>query len=381
MLRRLYTKIGRRLVTLFRQPRRAQTVIAVVGLSAAAALLLLSATGIDHYRENVALNIGADVVGALVTIVLITPIIRRAQNGRIREQAHLNYAWFTEQVAAATRSVRILDTFSSLLDHDITDRFFRALTKVMEREAAVQVLLLDPDSPAVAVRARELDQAPEHTDVRREIMRNLRTLQRFELGLSDQARRLFEVRLYSASAGVTLYQWDDRALVSFLSIGRLSGQGAQLDVPMGSQVGTFVDQRFGELWRFSRPFSRFLRLRLTLVEVDGSQREYSCRYLDVGEVRYVIDHDVLGQMARRRRGELGAYLNADPSRPFELDLVDDRDTPLYERLTGHFLDKYGDGLSPFIYLIPVGAEAGMTTTVTSLSRPSGSESAEQQVGS
>jgi len=376
---RMFKRATHRVVTLARQPRRAQMIVAVVGLSALAALLMLSAAGMDQYRENVALNIGADVVGALVTIVLITPIIRRAQNGRIREVSHLNYAWFTEQVSGATRSIRVLDTFSSLLDLDITDRFFRALTKVMGREASVQVLLLDPDSPAVAVRAKELDQAPEHTDVRREIMRNLRALQRFEQLLNTDARRLFEVRLYSASAGVTLYQWDDRALVSFLSIGRLSGQGAQLEVPMSSQVGAFVDQRFAELWRFSRPLNRFLQLRLTLVEADGSQREFSCRYVDVGEVRYVANHEVLGQMARRRRGELGAYCDGDPARPFELDLVDDRDESLYAKLASHFTDKYGDGISPFIHLIPVGAHARSAGAITRI-RPNGPLDADQGAG-
>src|SRR5262245_34459320 len=128
---RMFKRATHRVVTLARQPRRAQMIVAVAGLSALAALLMLSAAGMDQYRENVALNIGADVVGALVTIVLITPIIRRAQNGRIREVSHLNYAWFTEQVSGATRSIRVLETFSSLLDLDLTDRIFRALTKVM----------------------------------------------------------------------------------------------------------------------------------------------------------------------------------------------------------------------------------------------------------
>ena len=380
MPERMFKRLTHRVVTLARQPRRTQTIVALAALSAVAVLLLLSAAGMDQYRDNVALNIGADVVGALVTIILITPIIRRAQNGRIREMSHLNYDWFTEQVAGATRSIRVLDTFSSLLDLDITDKFFRALTKVMGREASVQVLLLDPDSPAVAVRARELDQAPEHTDVRREIMRNLRVLQRFEQLLPADARRLFEVRLYSASSGVTLYQWDDRALVSFLSIGRLSGQGAQLEVTMSSQVGAFVDQRFAELWRFSRPLNRFLLLRLTLIEADGSQREFSCRYIDVDEVRYVANHDVLGQMARRRRGELGAYCDGDPARPFELDLVDDSDESLHAKLTSHFTDKYGDGISPFIHLIPVGAHARSAGAVTAI-RTNGPREARQGAGS
>jgi hypothetical protein len=322
------------------------------GLVAVSALLLIGGQDLDHYRANVEVNVGADLVGALVTIFLITPVIRLAQSGRVREHAYLNYAWFTARAAGATRSLRLLDTFSTLLDGDVSDQFFRALSRAMDSEASVQILLLDPDSPAVTLRARELDQSPKHTDVHREIMRNLRALQRFEQQLAPHLRRLFEVRLYAVSAGVTLYQWDDRALVSFLSIGRLSGQGAQLEVLMGSQVGGFVDQRFTELWRIGRPMGRFLQSRVALVEDGGLRREFACQYVDNAGARYIVHNEVLAHMVRRRHGDLVVYSEDDPAQPLRLRLVDD-DSELYITLTDHFMVKYGAELSPIISLGPV----------------------------
>jgi hypothetical protein len=360
MIRHTYRQVTRRITRLATQPRRWQTVAVMCGLVAVSALLLIGSRGLDHYLENVELNVGADLVGALVTIFLITPVIRLAQIGRVREHAYLNYAWFTAQAAGATRSLRLLDTFSTLLDGDISDQFFRALRRAMDSDASVQILLLDPDSPAVTLRARELDQSPEHTDVHREIMRNLRALKRFEQQLTPRLRRLFEVRLYSASAGVTLYQWDDRALVSFLSIGRLSGQGAQLEVLMGSQVGSFVDQRFTELWRIGRPMGRFLQSRVTLVGDDGLRRDFACHYVDTAGARYIVHNEVLAYMVRRRHGDLVAYSEDDDARPLRLRLVDD-DSTLHVTLTNHFMVKYGAELSPIISLSPVEDDAIPTT--------------------
>jgi hypothetical protein len=362
MIRRNYRRFTRRVTRLATQPRRWQTVTTMCGLLAVSALLLIGGgRHQQNYLEALELNVGADLVGALVTIFLITPIIRLAQIGRVREHAYLNYAWYTARAAGATRSIRLLDTFSTLLDGDSSARFFRGLNRVMDREGSVQILLLDPDSLAVTLRTRELDRSTEHTDVHREIVRNLRALHRFEQQLAPHKRRLFEVRLYSASAGVTLYQWDNRALVSFLSIGRLSGQGAQLEVLMGSQVGSFVDQRFTELWQISRPMDRFLQSRVTLVDADGLRRDFACQYVDNEGARYVVHTEVLAYMARLRQGDLVAHIEDDQARPLRLRLVDD-DSELHVNLTDRFMVKYGTELSPIIWLSPV--EDGDATPTT-----------------
>jgi hypothetical protein len=53
-----------------------------------------------------------------------------------------------------------------------------AADNALERQAVVQILLLDPDSLATVQRARELDDP----DVYHEIMRNLRVLREFREG-------------------------------------------------------------------------------------------------------------------------------------------------------------------------------------------------------
>jgi hypothetical protein len=346
-------RLGRRMLRPLRQPRRAQIVGVFLGVVAVALLLLWQARNLADYDENLALNMGADIVGALLTIFLITPILRRAQGGRVREHVRLDYEWYTEQVSGATSVVKLLDTFSNILDQPVTRRFLRSVEGAIERSAYVQILLLDPDSLAVQQRERELGDRPGHADVRREILRNLRTLDAFEHALSDKQRRRFEVRLYNASAGVTLYRWDDKVLVSFLTVGRLSGQGPQLEVTVASPLGGFVEQRFEELWHFSKPMDQFMHLPLTLVEADGSARELTCRFVAHEGRHYVMDQHVVTEMARRRDGRLEAFCRPEPAVRYEPVLVDDREIELWTVLREQYAEKYDGRGAAFVLLKPL----------------------------
>src|SRR5262245_43489496 len=62
-------------------------ILAALGLiTILAALLLWQAYGIPQYTENLALNLGADLIGAIVIIFVISPLITRAQHGRVRDR-------------------------------------------------------------------------------------------------------------------------------------------------------------------------------------------------------------------------------------------------------------------------------------------------------
>ncbi len=343
----------RRLSRPLRQPRRTQIIGVFLGVTAVAVLLIWYAHPIADYNENFALNMGADIVGALLTIFLITPILRRAQGGRVREHVRLDYDWYTEQVSGATSAVKLLDTFSNILDQPVTRRFLRALEGAIDRSAYVQILLLDPDSLAVVQRERELGDRPGQADVRREILRNLRTLDAFEHALADRHRRRFEVRLYNASAGVTLYRWDDKVLVSFLTVGRLSGQGPQLEVTVASPLGGFVEQRFEELWHFSKPMDQFMHLPVTLVEADGATRDLTCRFVAHEGHQYVMDQQVVTEMARRRDGSLQAYCRGEVAVRYEPVVVDDRDADLTSLLRELYVEKYDGRGGAFVLLKPL----------------------------
>jgi hypothetical protein len=351
-LGRLRRRISRALTRPLSGPRRVQTVIGLLALAAVAVLLLRAGDGIDHYQQNLAINIGADMIGAIVTVFVITPLIARAQDGRVREHPRLDYEWFVDQVPRSTSWVQVLDTFSNLLDRPVTARFFRALEQALQHRAHIQILLLDPDSLAVSMRAQELGQGSGQAGIRAQIMRNLRTLDAFQRDLPERYRRRFEVRVYSAASGVTLYRWDDKALVSFLTVGRLSGQGSQLEVAVGSPLGTFVGQRFDELWHAGRPMDQFMRMLLRIDDPAGALREFSCPFVQFQDMAYVLHSELIAHLADHRDGGLHAYRHDDPDSRYELVLIDDASDE-FGGLLDHFDDKYDLRGSAFVWLRPV----------------------------
>ncbi|TJZ95158.1 hypothetical protein FCI23_52555 [Actinacidiphila oryziradicis] len=335
---------------MLRTPRRPQSLTVLTVLAAVAGLLLWRASTMDSYGENLALNLGTDFVGVVITVFVIGPLISRAQEGRVREHTRLDYEWFAAQVYGSTTNVKVLDTFSNLFGPQFSERLFRGVRSATAQGARVQILLLDPDSLAVILRGRELGE--QNADIRRDIMRNLRTLDQFAGRLGDTARQLLEVRLCSTSPGVTLYRWDERCLVSFLTVGRLSGEGIQLEVAVRSPLGTFVEQRFDELWRQSKPMDRFTHLPVTLVDTADGRRGFSCRFVHVEDCLYVDAPDLVTYLARHRLDQLIAYSEAlNGAGAHEVVVVDD-ESELHELLIRHFAEKYDASATAIVELRP-----------------------------
>ncbi|WP_367320629.1 hypothetical protein [Streptomyces sp. HUAS ZL42] len=333
-----------------RTPRRPQSLTVLVLLTACAGFLLWSSHSMAAYGQNFALNLGTDIVGVVVTIFVIGPLISRAQEGRVREHTRLDYEWFAAQVHGATSNVKVLDTFSNLFGPQFSERLFRGVKSATAHGTRVQILLLDPDSLAVILRGRELGE--RSADIRRDILRNLRTLDRFAQRLDENARQLLEVRLCSTSPGVTLYRWDERCLVSFLTVGRLSGEGVQLEVAARSPLGTFVEQRFDELWQQGKPMERFTRMPVTLVDTEDGRREFTCHFVFVDDCLYVSAPDLVTYLARHRLDQLSAYSEAlSAAGAHELFVVDD-ESALHEQLIQHFTEKYDASATAFVELRP-----------------------------
>jgi len=338
------------LLRALRSPRRPQSLTVLVLLAAVAGVLLWRARAMDSYSANLALNLGTDLVGVVITVFVIGPLISRAQEGRVREHTRLDYEWFSAQVYGATSNVKVLDTFSNLFGPQFSERLFRGVKAATAHGARVQILLLDPDSLAVILRGRELGERSD--DIRRDILRNLRTLDRFAQRLGETSRQLLEVRLCSTSPGVTLYRWDERCLVSFLTVGRLSGEGVQLEVAVRSPLGTFVEQRFDELWQQGKPMERFTHLPVTLVDAADGRREFSCRFVFVDDCLYVSGPDLVTYLARHRLDQLSAFSEGLGIAGAHEVLVVDDESDLHGRLIHHFAEKYDASATAFVELRP-----------------------------
>jgi hypothetical protein len=148
------------------------------------------------------------------------------------------------------------------------------------------------------------------------------------------------------------HRWDERCLVSFLTVGRLSGEGVQLEVAVRSPLGAFVEQRFDELWQQSKSMERFIHLSVTLVDATDGRREFSCRFVHVHDCLHVAGHDVVSYMARHRLDQLSAYSEAlNVPGAHELIVVDD-ESELHELLRQNFAEKYDASATAFVELRP-----------------------------
>jgi len=326
---------------------RPKVVLALLVLLALATLLLLWAKGIGQYGQNLALNVGADLIGASVVIFVVSPLITRAQYGRIREHRRMDYGKFTNRVMQATTEIRVLDTFSFLFDKPGADHFFRAAREAMSRQAHVRVLLLHPDSRAARQRASELASDRGHVDLHREIMRNVRQLDAFATSLTEPLAHRFDARLYAASASVTLYRWDDRSLISFLPIGRLSGDGTQLEVGSTSPLGTFVGERFDELWDHGSPITECLRIRLDVTDGQSTAFTHLCEYVHHDDRIHVAEPALLAHLAARTSR---FYASVPPDgATYLLEAVDPAEQ---EALGTLFAEKYERAGHSFVRLTP-----------------------------
>jgi hypothetical protein len=330
---------------------RGWLVFLLVGFAAAASLVVYGTLAVSDGLANTALSLGTNALGALVTVAIIAPILRYLQEGSVREHRRMDYEWFMRQAAAANRSVQILTTFSSGLNPPLTDRFLKALAAALTRDTTIEILLVNPNSLAAKQRQQELSGA---SNVQRDIMNNVRSLGTFIAGLSDAQRERVGVRLYDASASITLYRWDDRALVSFLPIGRFSEHGTQLEVSMRSPLGEFVEQRFEELWHHSTTtaMEQFVQLHVTLVEDDQTLRHFHARYVTDDDRHYVVQTELLAVMARRP-DTLLVYCDGDRTQLYDLTIVDARDPALHERLNSAYQVKYDARAYAFVGLLPV----------------------------
>jgi hypothetical protein len=159
--------------------------------------------------------------------------------------------------------------------------------------------------------------------------------------------------LYTASPSITVYRWDEKALVSFFPVGKISSQGIQLEITVSSPLGEFVNQRFNTLWTVGKDLGKFMRLAVTLVDAAVADPNLEVKFVQLDGRFYVDNSRMVAQMARRRTAATLVYSHYDQQVLNELALVDDTQPELLATLSNQFLEKYGHSNEVFISLEPV----------------------------
>jgi hypothetical protein len=255
----------------------------------ASAAMLVWAWRLHGFARDLLLNLGASVVLAAISYVIFDPLFEEARKARVQEHVSFDQAAFIQVLRRTARRVRILDTWTILLELRHREQTLGAIRAALEQGAQVQVLLLDPDCVAAQQRTEELEK--QHVDVPRQIEENLRHLYGFWATLDNHLRPRLQVHIYDASPSIQLYQWDGHALISFFPIGKLSFNVPQLEVDMASPWGEFVHARFEELWGHHQTtlvLEKYWSAPVVLRHADSDMAKDRVPYVTVGG-RYYID--------------------------------------------------------------------------------------------
>ncbi|RAO44761.1 hypothetical protein GAR06_03764 [Micromonospora saelicesensis] len=334
----------------------------VVGgaLFAIAVVMLLAAWRSTGFLSDLLLNLGASVVLAAISYVIFDPLFEEARKARVQEHLSFDQQAFVTRLHRSGRRVRILDTWTILLEQRHREDTLSAVRAALANGAQVQLLLLDPDCTAAQQRSEELER--QRVDVPRQIRTNLRHLAAFAEALDSRLRHRLQVRLYDASPSIQLYQWDGRALISFFPIGKLSFNVPQLEVDMDSPWGGFVHARFEELWEHEQAtldLERYWSVTVTLRHDESDVVEVRAPFVTVDGQHYV---DCRGF---RVTGPLTVRAVLPPRAPgaapgvFALAEPADGDRTPVAVVKRHFDQKYGhdDGERDVRRLVPPPGDA------------------------
>ncbi|GAB4102472.1 hypothetical protein GCM10028790_14900 [Micromonospora taraxaci] len=320
-----------------------------------AVVMLLGAWRSTGFLSDLLLNLGASVVLAAISYVIFDPLFEEARKARVQEHLSFDQQAFVTRLHRSGRRVRILDTWTILLEQRHREETLTAIRAALANGAQVQLLLLDPDCTAAQQRSEELER--QRVDVPRQIRANLRHLSAFADALDSRLRHRLQVRLYDASPSIQLYQWDGRALISFFPIGKLSFNVPQLEVDMDSPWGGFVHARFEELWEHDQAtlnLERYWSVTVTLRHDDSDVVEVRVPYVTVDGQHYVDCRDFRVTGPLTVRAVLPPRAPAAAPAVFALAEPADGDHTPAEVVKRHLDQKYGhdDGRRAVYRLVP-----------------------------
>ncbi|WP_239395951.1 BTAD domain-containing putative transcriptional regulator [Frankia sp. CiP3] len=219
-----------------------------------------------------------------------------AQFGGGRLLGGFDPEYFISRAAASRRIVQVLNTWTDLVTTLHEQAFATAVNSALNGGALVQILLLDPDSPAAAQREEDLDRT---INVPEAIRDNLRRLDAIRTGLDPGLRHRMSVRVYTEQPLTSYHRWDNGAIVSTYPVGRSSAVSTQHETTIDSTLVQFIEERFAALWRpeVSISLDDYLKLPLLIGSCTDGPLELTVRYVRTEGAVYLAD-DTLARLVR-----------------------------------------------------------------------------------
>jgi hypothetical protein len=199
-----------------------------------------------------------------------------------------------EWIGAARRSIRIMDTSSTLMA-EAGPSFARAVERAVTRGVAVRVLLLAPTTKAALERAAEIQDPVFET----RIEENIRELRRIahKMRADGIPADLLDARLYDRLPHCSVHGVDERMMLGFLPYRRRTSRVKHLEVFGETPLGQFADEQFEDQWRTARPLEG---MRYADVRCGREEARLLLRIWEAGQTRYLASNRIEGILERNR---------------------------------------------------------------------------------
>jgi len=325
------------------QRRRLLAVLAAT-LLVSIALLRLAFLGVSPGMADILVNLGASLLGVVVTVIVLEPLIERSRTPEEVIHSEFPHQAFLDGVTTANRMVRIMGAWPYVMDHPWRRRFLVELRQAVERGVRVQILILDPESKAAEQRTRDLD---NQFDVAVVIGDVLQTLWELAQQLPERTVGQLAVRVYSSLPPARMYRWDSRAVSSFFPKGNWVGSDIKhYETSMNSRLAQFVDEQFDLLWRDAEtiPLGEYFLIDLDIATPAADFLTRRAQYAVVDGELFVAAGDIVAELYRMRVVDPQVRVDWDtlpiepPDGPVSLLSVDAERLPA---LRTHFHRKYG----------------------------------------
>lgn len=219
----------------------------LAGMALAGVAVLVWADPVRNL-EAIAVNVGTGLVGTALAFLLLNYYLPRISNAYGKRTEGITYSTIAANIARSRHRVRILSTFVyPLTSHPdyrgLHDEFMDALATALRANSRldVRILILDPASDAAKQRSEERDD-----DVIRRIRENLLALHRLRSG--QEVFRRIDVKLFDRLPPLSMFEWDDRASMSFYPRNKAITETARFDFATSTPLGTFMDDTFDDVW-------------------------------------------------------------------------------------------------------------------------------------
>lgn len=202
--------------------------------------------------NNGLVNVGSGFIGAVVTFLLFERYLPQISSADGSRHDGFSYSAFAAHVKRSRSRVRVLSTFVyPLTTHPEFQKekreFVDAVRQAVERNRGIEIrlLLLDPSSEAAKQRAEER----RDDDVIRRIRENLSELHHLrEDPYHREWFRKVEVKLYDRLPPLSVFQWDDRASMSYYPRGKKITETVRFEFATDTPLGTFMHETFEDVW-------------------------------------------------------------------------------------------------------------------------------------